>query len=73
MNIYLSLVSKQLYLSQMIDIIVISFLFWALYDNPLYFVNMKKNDDKKAKKRIKKIKLEIEKNKLYKDKFNYYL
>lgn len=64
-NLYLALVSYQIYLSQVIEIIVTSFLLWALYDNPYYFKNSKKNDLNRDKKRRKKIELELQKNKLY--------
>lgn len=64
-NLYLSLVAYQIYLSQVIETVVISFLFWALYDNPYYFKNSKKNDLNRDKKRVKKLELELQKNKLY--------
>lgn len=64
-NLYLSLVSLQIYPSQVIEAIVISFLFWALYDNPYYFKNSKKNDSNREKKKRKKLELELQKNRLY--------
>lgn len=70
LNLYLSLVEKQIFLNQVISTLVISFLFWALYDNPYYFKNSKKNDMIKEKKNRKKIELEIQKSKLYEDVIN---
>lgn len=64
-NLYLALVSSQIFLSQVFQTVVTSFLFWALYDNPYYFKNSKKNDLNRDKKRRKKIELELQKNKLY--------
>lgn len=69
-NLYLSLVSLQIFLSQVIETIVISFLFWALYDNPYYFKNSKKNDLNRDKKNRKKLELEMQKNKLYENVIN---
>lgn len=66
-NIYFSLVSQQIYLNQIIDIMVISFLIWSLYDNPNFFKRLKKNDRKKERRKMKRLKREIEKNQLYKD------
>jgi amino acid permease len=67
LNIYFALVSQQIYLNQIIDIIVISFLIWSLYDNPNFFKRLKKNDRKKERRKMRKLKREIEKNQLYKD------
>jgi hypothetical protein len=66
-NIYFSLVAKQIYLNQIIDIVVISYLMWSVYDNPTFFKTLKKNDRKKERRKMKKIKIQMQKTNLYKD------
>jgi len=70
LNLYLSLIEKQIFINQVIESIVISFLFWSLYDNPYYFKNSKKNDIDKEKIKRKRIELEIQKSKLYENVIN---
>ena len=67
LNIYFSLISQQIYLNQIVDIIVISFLMWSLYDNPNFFKKMKKNDRRTERRKMKQLKIEMQKTKLYKD------
>ena len=67
LNIYFSLVSEQIYLNQIIDIIVISFLMWSVYDNPNFFKKMKKNDRQKERRKMKKLRIQMQKTNLYKD------
>lgn len=67
LNIYFSLVSEQIYLNQIIDIIVISFLMWSVYDNPNFFKRMKKNDRQKERRKMKKLRIQMQKTNLYKD------
>lgn len=69
-NLYLSLVSLQIFLSQIIETTIISFLFWALYDNPYYFKNSKNNDLKREKKKRRILELELQKSKLYDNAIN---
>lgn len=66
-NIYFSLIAKQIFLNQIINNIMISFLFWSLYDNPYYFKKSKKNDIIKDNKKKQQIELQIQKQKLYED------
>jgi len=70
LNLYFSLIEKQIFLNQVLESIVISFLFWALYDNPYFFRSSKKNDITREKKKRKEIELEIQKNKLYENVIN---
>jgi len=67
LNIYFSLVSQQIFLNQIIDIIVISFLMWSVYDNPNFFKRIKKNDRQKERRKMKKLKIQMQKTNLYKD------
>ena len=69
-NLYFSLIAEQIFLNQVLESIVISFLFWALYDNPYFFKNSKKNDITREKKKKKEIELEIQKSKLYENVIN---
>jgi len=67
LNIYFSLVAKQLFLNQIIDILVISFLIWSVYDIPSFFKSLKKKDREKEQKKMKKLRIKIQKSTLYKD------
>ena len=64
-NVYISLIAKQIYLSQLIETTTLSFLLWTLYDNPYYFKKTKKKDMESDKKRIKKFEFEMQKSKIY--------
>ena len=66
-NIYFSLVAKQLFLNQIIDILVISYLMWSAYDIPSFFKTLKKNDRKKERRTMRKLRVEMQKTNLYKD------
>jgi len=66
-NIYFSLVAKQLFINQIIDILVISYLMWSVYDIPSFFKTLKKNDRKKERKIMQKLKIQMQKTNLYKD------